>query len=122
MAYAGDHDGALAFLDEKRTWLPRIGQPNPMGSWWMLVLVIEGLVMLGEQSQAGQLYPLARELIGTGAVALWPISASRIRSRVWPRQRHIGGKLLKSIFRPRCNGPSPFPIVSSKRRYAASTQ
>ena len=29
--------------------------------------------MLGEQSQAGQLYPLVRELIGTGAVALWPI-------------------------------------------------
>jgi hypothetical protein len=39
----------------------------------MLALVIEGLVMLGEQSQAGQLYPLARELIGTGAVVLWPI-------------------------------------------------
>ena len=39
----------------------------------MLALVIEGLVMLGEQSQAGQLYPLARELVGTGAVALWPI-------------------------------------------------
>jgi hypothetical protein len=29
--------------------------------------------MLGEQSQAAQLYPLARELIGTGAVVLWPI-------------------------------------------------
>jgi hypothetical protein len=42
-----------------------------MGSWWMLAPVIEGLVILGEQSQAGQLYPLARELIGTGAVALW---------------------------------------------------
>jgi hypothetical protein len=39
----------------------------------MLALVIEGLVMLGEQSQAAQLYPLARELIGTGAVVLWPI-------------------------------------------------
>ena len=38
----------------------------------MLALVIEGLVMLGEHSQAGQLYPLARELIGTGAVVLWP--------------------------------------------------
>jgi tetratricopeptide (TPR) repeat protein len=73
MAYAGDHGGALAILDEKRTWLPRIDQQNTMGSWWMLVLVIEGLVMLGEQSQAAQLYPLVRELIGTGAVALWPI-------------------------------------------------
>jgi hypothetical protein len=29
--------------------------------------------MLGEQSRAAQLYPLARELIGTGAVVLWPI-------------------------------------------------
>jgi hypothetical protein len=42
-----------------------------MGSWLMLAPVIEGLVMLGEQAQAGGLYPLARELIGTGAVALW---------------------------------------------------
>jgi hypothetical protein len=39
----------------------------------MLPLVIEGLVMLGEQSQAAQLYPLARELVGTGAVILWSI-------------------------------------------------
>jgi hypothetical protein len=39
----------------------------------MLALVIEGLVMLGEQAQAAQLYPLARELIGTEAVGLWPI-------------------------------------------------
>jgi tetratricopeptide (TPR) repeat protein len=74
MAYAGDRDGALAILDEKRALLPRSGQPNSIGSWWMLALVIEGLVMLGEQSQAAQLYPLARELIGTGAVVVhWPI-------------------------------------------------
>jgi len=39
----------------------------------MLALVIEGLVMLGEKSRAAQLYPLGRELIGTGAVAFWPI-------------------------------------------------
>src|SRR6266851_2227212 len=38
-----------------------------------IAMVIEGLVMLGEKPQAGELYPLARELIGTGAVALWPI-------------------------------------------------
>ena len=35
--------------------------------------LIEGLVILGEQTQAAPLYPLARELIGTGAVALWEI-------------------------------------------------
>jgi tetratricopeptide (TPR) repeat protein len=74
MAYAGDRDGALAILDEKRALLPRSGQPNSIGSWWMLALVIEGLVILGEQSQAAQLYPLARELIATGAVVVhWPI-------------------------------------------------
>jgi hypothetical protein len=73
LTYAGDRNGALAILDEKRALLPRSGQPNSLGSWWMLALVIEGLVMLGEQSQAAQLYPLARELIGTGAVVLWPI-------------------------------------------------
>jgi predicted ATPase len=72
MAYAGDHDGATAFLHEKRTWLPVSGKPNARGSWWMLALVIEGLSMLGEQSQAGQLYPLAREFVSTGAVVLLP--------------------------------------------------
>jgi hypothetical protein len=60
MAYAGDRDGALAILDQKRTWLPRIGQRNTVGSWCMLVLVIEGLVMFGQQSQAGQFYSVVR--------------------------------------------------------------
>jgi hypothetical protein len=40
----------------------------------MLALVIEGLIMLGEKSRSGEFYPLARELIDTGTVALWPIS------------------------------------------------
>ena len=39
----------------------------------MLGLLIEGLVMLGEQAQAGQFYPLVRELIDLGAVVSWPI-------------------------------------------------
>jgi len=73
MAYAGDRDGALAILDEKRGILPRSGQPNAAGSWLMLALAIEGLVMLGEHSQAGQLYPPVCELLGTGPVVLWPI-------------------------------------------------
>ena len=74
MAYAGDHDGAFAVLDEKRKALPLGGQHNTRGAWFMLALVIEGLVMLGERSQAGELYPIARELVDTGAVLLWPIS------------------------------------------------
>jgi hypothetical protein len=39
----------------------------------MLALVIEGLFILGEHSQARELYPLTRELVATEAVALWPI-------------------------------------------------
>jgi tetratricopeptide (TPR) repeat protein len=74
MAYAGDRAGALSILDEKSALIPRRGQPNAFGSWLMLVLVIEGLFILGEQSQAGEFYPLVRELIDTGAVVLWSIS------------------------------------------------
>jgi tetratricopeptide (TPR) repeat protein len=74
MAYAGDRNGALAILDEKRALIPRSGQTNAVGSWWMLTLVIEGLVMLGEQSQAAQLYPLAGELVSTGVITLWATS------------------------------------------------
>jgi tetratricopeptide (TPR) repeat protein len=73
MAYSGDRNGALAILDERRAWLPRRGQQNTLGSWLMLAPMIEGLAILGEQAQAAQLYPLARELVGTGAVALWPM-------------------------------------------------
>jgi len=71
MAYAGDRSGALALLDEKREWLPHGGQPEPLGAWAMLGLVIEGLAILGEHSHADELYALARELVGTGAVVLW---------------------------------------------------
>jgi tetratricopeptide (TPR) repeat protein len=73
MAYAGDRKGALAILDERPKWLPVSGQPNTRGSWLMLALVIEGLFMLGERAQVENLYPLVGELLGTGAVALWPI-------------------------------------------------
>jgi len=73
MAYAGDRTGALASFDESRKWMPREGQKNPRGSWSMLALVIEGFAMLGERLRAAELYPLARELISTGAVSLWPI-------------------------------------------------
>jgi hypothetical protein len=40
----------------------------------MLTLVIEGLVILGEQLQAAQFYPLVGELMDTGAVVLWSSS------------------------------------------------
>ena len=34
--------------------------------------MVEGLAMLEERSQAGELYPLVRELVATGAVLMWP--------------------------------------------------
>jgi tetratricopeptide (TPR) repeat protein len=74
MAYSGDRAGALAVFEEQRKWLPVSGQKNVRGAWWLLALAVEGLAILGERSQAGQLYPLTRELLDTGAVALWPIS------------------------------------------------
>jgi hypothetical protein len=74
MAYSGDRAGALAVFQEQRKWLPVSGQKNVRGAWWLLALAVEGLAILGEHSQAGQLYPLTRELLDTGAVALWPIS------------------------------------------------
>jgi hypothetical protein len=67
-AYAGDRAGALALLTEKRAKLPRAGEPNTLGSWAMLLLMVEGLVVLGEQEQAAALYPLVRQLLTTGAV------------------------------------------------------
>ena len=73
MAYSGDRNGAFALLEKHRASLPVSGRENIRGSWWMLGLVVEGLFMLGEQTQAGQLYPLVRELIDTGAVVGWPI-------------------------------------------------
>jgi hypothetical protein len=39
----------------------------------MHALVVECLAMLGEKSQAAELYPIVRELMGTGTTALWPI-------------------------------------------------
>jgi tetratricopeptide (TPR) repeat protein len=74
LAYAGDRDSALGIFREKRDLLPRSGQHNARGSWSMLALMLEGLIMLGERAQAGRLYPLVHELIASGAVALWPIS------------------------------------------------
>jgi tetratricopeptide (TPR) repeat protein len=73
MAYSGNSNDALALLEKHRASLPVSGRENVRGSWWMLVMVVEGLAMLGKQAQAGQLYPLVRELIDTGAIVSWPI-------------------------------------------------
>ena len=126
MAYAGDRDGALSILDEKSALIPRSGQPNAFGSWLMLALVIEGLIILGEQSQAGELYPLVRELIDTGAIALWSISrftqtiagvAAAAASKWDAAEEHFqiaaAGRVLPRP--PRTGGDTPLSLDNANR-------
>jgi tetratricopeptide (TPR) repeat protein len=69
-AYAGDSDGALRILEEKRENLPRPGQPNTLGAWIMLETAVEGLAVLGERKEAAELYPLVLEAIDSGALTI----------------------------------------------------
>ena len=73
-AYAGDRDGALAFIRQHSEKLAHAGKANAYGSWAMPVLLTEGFVVLGEYGQAAALYPLVRELIATGTVCMAFIS------------------------------------------------
>jgi tetratricopeptide (TPR) repeat protein len=70
-AYAGDNDAALAMLEQRRGNLPRPGRANTLGAWNMLLSVVEGLAVLGEQDEAAKLYPLVVGAIDTGALVSW---------------------------------------------------
>ena len=70
-AYAGEKDTALAMLDEKRAGFARPGRANTLGTWLMLLLVVEGLAVLGERDEAAKLYPLVLEATDTGAPVFW---------------------------------------------------
>ena len=67
LAYAGRREEALAVLDSVRGDLPRPGVANSLGSWGLLLAVVEGLVMLGDDEQATGLYPMLLEGLETGA-------------------------------------------------------
>jgi class 3 adenylate cyclase/tetratricopeptide (TPR) repeat protein len=67
-AYAGDSNEALAMLEQERQNLPRPGQANTLGSWTMLLAVVEGLAVLGEREEAAKLYPLVEEAIDSRAL------------------------------------------------------
>ncbi len=74
LAYMGDKSGALKLLEEKKARLPRLGSPSPMGAWALLLLVVEGLFVLGERARAAELYPLALQGANTGMRCLTVIS------------------------------------------------
>lgn len=76
LAYMGDKSRALKLLEDKKARLPRLGSPNPMGAWALLLLVVEGLFVLGERARAAELYPLALQAANTGARCLTVISRS----------------------------------------------
>jgi len=119
MAYLGDRTGAFAILEEKRKLFPVTRKPNMRGSWLLLGLVVEGLVVLGEERQAIQLYPLTRELVDTGGWYFGRFPSSRGRSPDSLRQRRTSMKPPKNIFGSRCGKLNPFPICLNRRKSTA---
>jgi class 3 adenylate cyclase/tetratricopeptide (TPR) repeat protein len=92
--YAGDRDGALATLEQRRDNLPRSGQTNTNGAWTMLFRVVEGLAVLAERNEAAKLYPLVLEAIDTGAVIPW--SGDRLVQTVAGMAAAAGGQWGKA--------------------------
>jgi tetratricopeptide (TPR) repeat protein len=70
IAYAGDRQRALDLLEKSRAKLPRAGEANTLGSWAMLLPVVEGLYVMGEWAAAANFYDLIIELIGTGTICM----------------------------------------------------
>jgi tetratricopeptide (TPR) repeat protein len=92
LAHAGRRDEALAMLDERRTQLPRFGEPAGWGPWLMLVSVVEGLIVLREIEQAAALYPLVRHCMErTGCVDAYP-NDCRLLERVAGMAAAAGGR------------------------------
>jgi hypothetical protein len=112
----------LALLEKHRASLPVSGRENIRGSWWMLAMVVEGLAMLGKQAQAGQLYPLVRELIDTGAIVGWPIPRyTQTMAGLAAAGAHQWNS-AEEHFQIASRQADFFRIASNKRRYAASTR
>jgi tetratricopeptide (TPR) repeat protein len=74
LAYLGKRDEALELLEQRKGRLPRLGSPNRVGAWSLLMLVIEGLYVLGERERAAELYPAALQVVNTDLLCLTVIS------------------------------------------------
>src|SRR5262249_21316092 len=104
-AYQGNRELAIKLLREKHSQLPRLGLPNTVGSWGLLLLVVEGLFVLGERDEAALLYPSALEATHTGArmihgVARFPQTAAGISAAaagLWDRaEEHFRAASLQA--------------------------
>jgi tetratricopeptide (TPR) repeat protein len=80
LALYGEHDDALALLDDPSTPpAPVPGQPGISGAWSMLVEAIEALGELGERERAAALYPAIEWAIESG-VMMEPIRGRLIQT------------------------------------------
>jgi tetratricopeptide (TPR) repeat protein len=66
-AYLGDRREVLRLLDGSTEKLPKVGSPLTVGATALLLSVIEGLYVIGEQTRVASLYPLALQCLETGA-------------------------------------------------------
>jgi tetratricopeptide (TPR) repeat protein len=62
--YAGNSD-AMRFLNDSFDDVESIGAVRSAGSWWGIILVAEGLAVLGESELLAKLYPRIREAART---------------------------------------------------------
>ena len=53
-------------LDDALRFVPRSGQPAPLGRWYTLNLTIEALAAAGRFEEAGALHPVAEDMIERG--------------------------------------------------------
>jgi len=97
-AYMGDRAGTIDLMEEKKSRLPNLGSRGPMGSWAMLMMLVEGLYVLGERERAAELYPLALQAANTGVLCMTVISRfphtvagiAAAAGRQWPRaEKHF---------------------------------
>lgn len=121
-AYSGDRTSALDLMEEKKASLPRLGSPNPMGSWALLMMLVEGLWVLGERDRAAELYPLALQAANTGVVCLTVISRfpqtvaamAAAAGRQWQRaEAHF-----QAAIRHADSMPHPLERCEARRFYA----
>ncbi|MBV8362564.1 MAG: AAA family ATPase, partial [Deltaproteobacteria bacterium] len=68
--YSGGHDRVLELVNQTQAQLPRLGQTNTIGTWSLLMGMVEALAMVGERGRAAELYPRVRELLACGVITM----------------------------------------------------
>ena len=66
--HLGRREQALAVLEQWRSLLPSADGLSTVGAWELLLAAVEGLCILGQRSQAAELYPAVQHSLEGGAV------------------------------------------------------